>query len=57
MHAKLADNTEQCGADLDVFGDHCVVCCTGGHLFTRHTAVNHICVEAGRAAGYTALIE
>ena len=57
MHTKLKDGTECCTEALDVFGDHCVICGISGHLFTRHGAINHVIAEAGRAAGYTALME
>ena len=53
MHAKLKDREVKCDTCLDVWGDHCISCGFGGHLFTRHTAVNNVLVEAGRAAGYT----
>ena len=56
MHCNLKDHTESCTEALDALGDHCVVCGIGGHLFTKHSAINHVIVEAGRAAGYTALI-
>ena len=36
---------------------NCVTCGIGGHSFTRHGALNQILAEAGRAAGYTALLE
>ena len=60
MHTKCADQQTQksyCGKDLDALGDHCVICGIGGHLFTRHGAVNGILAEAGRQAGYQALHE
>ena len=42
---------------MDPFGDHAVMCGIGGHYFTRHSAVNDVLVQAGRAAGYVALQE
>ena len=46
-----------CGKDLDPHGDHAVNCPIGGHFFTRHTSLNDVLVQAGRAAGYQVLIE
>ena len=46
-----------CGKSLDIYGDHCIVCGIGGHLFTRHGAVNNVLMEAGRSAGYAVLSE
>ena len=53
MHTKLKDRDVKCEKCLDVWGDHAISCGFGGHLFTRHTAVNNVLAEAGRAAGYT----
>ena len=53
MHTKLKDRQANCEKCLDVWGDHAISCAFGGHLFTRHTAVNNVLLEAGRAAGYT----
>ena len=57
MHTKSKDKPVQCEVYLDEWGDHTVICGCGAHLFVRHTALNHILVEAGRAAGYTAFCE
>ena len=57
MHASCKDKTRICNKVMDVWGDHCVVCQFGGHPFIRHGALNNIVAEAGRAAGYVALIE
>ena len=57
MHEKCKDDKDICGKSLDVYGDHCVLCGIGGHLFTRHGALNHILAEAGRSAGYAVLEE
>jgi hypothetical protein len=57
MHASCKDKTRICGKVMDIWGDHCVVCQFGGHPFIRHGALNNIVAEAGRAAGYVALIE
>ena len=46
-----------CGKDLDSFGDHAVNCPIGGHFFTRHTVLNDVLAQVGRAAGYQTLIE
>ena len=51
-HAKCNDKDVFCGTVLDVWGDHCVTCGIGGHLFTRHGALNNVLGDAGRAAGY-----
>lgn len=60
MHTKCKEQLGEkafCVKDLDAFGDHCVLCGAGGHMFTRHTALNTILVGAGRQAGYQALVE
>ena len=57
MHAKCKEQTVTCGESMDVWGDHCVTCGIGGHLSTRHGALNHELGEAGRVAGYGALLE
>ena len=57
MHCKVKDQDIKCEAELDVWGDHCVLCGIGGHKFTRHSALNHVLAEAGRAAGYSTLLE
>ena len=56
-HCKLSVGHAMCKEDLDIYGDHCVTCGIGGHRFTLHGALNQILAEAGRAAGYTALLE
>ena len=57
MHCKVKDQEETCDVDLDEWGDHCVICGIGGHRFTRHGALNAVLADAGRAAGYSVLLE
>ena len=57
MHTKGKDQLEYCEECLDTWGDHAVICKCGAHLFVRHSALNHVLAEAGRAAGYTAFLE
>ena len=52
MHTKLKDQEAKCEKCLDVWGDHAICCGFGGHLFARHSGVNQVLLEAGRAAGY-----
>ena len=54
---SVKDKNRTCGKVLDIWGDHCVVCQFGGHMFTRHNALNQILADVGRAAGYVALME
>ena len=48
---------EPCGARMDSFGDHCIICGVGAFRFARHAAVNTVVCEAGREAGYCVLEE
>lgn len=57
MHVKVKDRQVRCEQCMDGFGDHAVSCSFGGHLFTRHGAINCVVAEAGRVAGYTAYSE
>ena len=60
MHQSCKDHgasKEFCGKALDEYGDHAVTCGMGGHLFTRHGGLNSILCQAGRDAGYLALME
>ena len=57
MHTKCKEQSITCDKSMDVWGDHCVACGIGGHLFTRHGALNHVLGDAGRVAGYTVLME
>ena len=56
-HAKVKDRLEICEQCMDQYGDHAISCCYGGHLFTRHGAINNVIADAGRVAGYTAYCE
>ena len=56
-HAKVKDRLEICEQCMDQYGDHATSCCYGGHLFTRHGAINNVIADAGRVAGYTAYCE
>ena len=56
-HAKAKDATDVCGKDMDVFGDHAVSCNIGPYWSARHSSLNGILAQAGRDAGYAALLE
>ena len=57
MHALCKDQTVFCGKDLDCYGDHAVMCNTGPYIFARRSRVNNTLAQAGRDAGYAALLE
>ena len=57
MHALGKDLSVFCGKDLDCYGDHAVMCNIGPYVFARHTRVNNTLAQAGRDAGYAALLE
>ena len=57
MHASIKNKSEVCRKAMDIYGDHAVTCGIVAHIFTRHSAVNEILLQAGRAAGYVALSE
>ena len=57
MHASIKNKSEMCEKAMDIYGDYTVTCGIGTHIFTRHSAVNEILLQAGRAAGYVALSE
>ena len=55
-HSRVG-SLSYCGKTLDLYGDHAATCGMGGHLFTRHGGLNSILCQAGRDAGYVALME
>ncbi|CAK0833046.1 unnamed protein product, partial [Prorocentrum cordatum] len=57
MRAKSKDQADRCGKDLDMFGDHAVCCNTGPYISMRHGSLNGVLAQAGRDAGYSALLE
>ena len=57
MHAKSKDQSVLCGKDLDVWGDHCVMCNTGPFISARHARLNNTLAQASRDSGYAALME
>ena len=57
MHRQAKDETQVCCESLDVYGDHAVTCNVGPHLSYRHAAINDILKQAGKDAGYAALLE
>jgi hypothetical protein len=57
MHAQSKDQSVLCGKDLDVWGDHCVMCNTGPFITARRARLNNILAQASRDGGYAALME
>ena len=57
MHTACRNQEIMCGKDLDIFGDHAVMCNFGPYIFARHGRVNNALAQAGRDAGYAALLE
>ena len=56
MHSASRDQGELCGKVLDRCGDH-AVCNIGPDIFARHSRINGVLAQAGRDAGYAALLE
>ena len=56
MH-KSVKTKERCEKHLDPLADHPVTCGIGGYTFMRHTGINSVIGEAGKAAGYSVLHE
>ena len=57
LHAPTKDPEKYCDEDLDRYGDHAATCNSGPYISARHAALNAILAQAGRDAGYAALLE
>ena len=57
MHTSISKKKDHCEKVTDRFGDYAVICGMGAHIFTRHTALNNVLLQVGRAVGYVALEE
>jgi len=53
---SLNSSGEQCGDEMDIFGDHAVCCHHGPSLLFRHNNVRDILGHAARAAGLSAVV-
>ena len=56
-HTHSKGPRKVCEENLDRFGDHAVCCNCGPYMSARHGALNAILAQAGRDAGYAALLE
>ena len=56
-HKLSKDQSKQCGKDLDIYGDHAATCNVGPYVSSRHNSLNGVLAQAGRDAGYAALLE
>ena len=57
IHAPSKAPEQYCEEVLDRYGDHATTCNCGPYISARHAAVNDILAQAGRDAGYAALLE